>query len=184
MLRSTLHLVTQLSDRLLQLPDIVRQFEGKSPRALAELMTWINRVEELFSTHRMVEAAEVAGFKARILAPAFDDDKRGTVRRRQQTVAISLLYELQEVVQQGLRPRATRVQQGRDLANQLLQIVAQSGAVHYDPAYGIETMVDQVWALCIGHEQLKPISVQLRTLLSNDDIRLLLAEEIDPLDFL
>lgn len=184
MLRSTLHFVRQLSDQLLLLPAIVRRFERKSPAVMAELMAWIDRCEALLSGHRMVEAAQVAGFKARILAPAFDDDRRGTLRRRQQAVAIGLLHDLQDAIQQGLRPHAAKMQQARDLARQLLQIVAQSGAVRYDPAHGIETMVDRVWALCIAHEQLKPMAAQLRALLSNDDIRLLLAEEIDPLDFM
>ena len=183
MLRSTLHLVRQLSDQLLLLPAIVRRFERKSPAAMSDLMQWIDRSEELLSGHRMVEAAQVAGFKARILAPAFDDDRRGTLRRRQQAIAIGLLHDLQEAIQQGLRPHAAKMQQAVDLARQLLQIVAQSGAVRYDPAHGIETLVDQVWALCIAHEQLKPMAAQLRALLSNDDIRLLFAEQIEPLDF-
>jgi len=44
-------------------------------------------------------------------------------------------------------------------------------------------MIERVWALCTGHDQLKPLAAQLRALLSADDIRLLLAEEIDPRDF-
>ena len=184
MLRSTLHLVRHLTEQLLLLPDIVRGFERKSPTVMAELMAWIDRCEDLLSGHRMVEAAQVAGFKAQILAPVFDNDRRGTLRRRQQTIAIGLLHDLQEAVQQGLRPHAAKMQQARDLARQLLQIVAQSGAVRYDPANDLETLVDQIWALCTRHEQLKPIAAQLRALLSNDDIRLLMAEEIDPLDFL
>lgn len=184
MLKSTFHLVRQLSDQLLVLPDIVRRFERKSPTVMADLLHWIDRCEERLSSHRMVEAAQVAGFKARILSPAFDDDRRGTLRRRQQAIAIGLLHDLQEAVQQGLRPHAAKMQQARDLARQLLQIVAQSGAVRYDPANDLETLVDQVWSLCTRHDQLKPLAAQLRALLSNDDIRLLLAEEIDPLDFL
>ncbi len=183
MLRSTLQLTRQLSDALLEVPGIVRHFEQKSPQMMVLLMDWIGRSEDLLSTHRLVEAAEVAGLKARILAPAFDDEKRGTLRRRQQTVAIGLLHELQQSLQHALQPRALKVEQAREMMRQLLQIVAQSGAVRYDPAIGIETMIDQVWALCIAHEQLKPMTAQLRALLSNDDIRLLVAEEIDLLDF-
>jgi hypothetical protein len=183
MLRSTLQLVRQLSDQLLLIPAIVRGFEKKSPGALAELMRWLDRTEQTMSGHGLVAAADIAGHKARILAPAFDDDRRGTLRRRQLGIAIALLHELQQSAQDALRPHAAKVQQGRDLARQLLQIVAQSGAVHYDPGNDIATMVDQVWALCTGHEQLKPLTAQLRALLSSDDIRLLLAEEIEPLDF-
>ncbi len=184
MFRSTLQLTRQLSDTLLELPAIVRQFERKSPQTMTDLMGWIGRSEDLLSTHRLVEAAEVAGLKARILAPTFDNGKRETLRKRQQTVAIGLLHDLQQALQQALQPRALEVQQARGMMRQLLQIVAQSGAVRYEPANGIEAMIDQVWALCIAHEQLKPLAAQLRALLSKDDIRLLMAEEIDSLDFL
>lgn len=183
MLRSKLQFVRQMSDQLLRVPMLVRGFERKSPDALDELLRWIDASEALLSGHGLVAAAELAGHKARILATEYDAERRGTLRRRQYAIAIGLMHELQQSAQDALRPHAAKVQQARDLARQLLQIVAQSGTVHYDPANDIEAMVDQVWALCTGHEQLKPLAAQLRTLLSSDDIRLLLVEEIEPLDF-
>ena len=183
MLRSTLQLTRQLSDALLELPGIVRQFERKSPQVMATLMDWIGRAEDLLSTHRLVEAAEISGLKARILAPVFDDDKRGTLRRRQQAVAIGLVHELQFSLQHALQPRALKVEQARGMARQLLQIVAQSGAIVYNASVEFETMVDRIWSLCTQHDQLKPLAAQLKMLLSTDDIRLLLAEELDPADF-
>lgn len=183
MLRSTLQLTRQLSDILLQLPTIVRLFERKSPQTMSRLMDWIAHAEDLLSTHRLVEAAEISGLKARILTPVFDDDKRGTLRRRQQSIAIGLLHDLQSTLQHALQPRALKVEQAREMARQLLQIVAQSGAIAYDPSADFETMIDRIWALCTQHEQLKPLAAQLKMLLSTDDIRLLLAEELDPSDF-
>jgi hypothetical protein len=183
MLRSTLHLTRQLSDILLQLPTIVRLFERKSPQVMGQLMDWIARAEDLLSTHRLAEAAEISGLKARILAPVFDDDKRGTLRRRQQSIAIGLLHDLQLPLQHALQPRALKVEQARAMARQLLQIVAQSGAIAYDASADFETMLDRIWVLCSQHEQLKPLVAQLKMLLSTDDIRLLLAEELDPADF-
>lgn len=183
MFRSIFQLTRQLSDMLLQLPAVVRQFERKSPQAMTRLMEWIDRAEDLLSTHRLTEAADLAGLKARILAPVFDDDKRGTLRRRQQTIAVGLVHELQDALQQALRPRAAKMEQARDMARQLLQILAQSGAIKYDPSVGFEEMVDRIWSLCTQHDQLKPLAAQLKILLSTDDIRLLLAEELDPADF-
>lgn len=183
MLRSKLQLVRAMSDQLLQVPMLVRGFERKSPSALDDLLRWIDASEALLSGHGQVAAADLAGHKARILSAEYDGQRRGTLRRRQQTIAIALLHELQTSVQDALLPHAAKVQQARDLARQLLQIVAQSGAVHYEPDRDIATMAEQVWALCTGHEQLKPLAAQLRALLSSDDIRLLLVEEIEPLDF-
>ena len=183
MFRSTLQLTRQLSDALLQLPALVRLFERKSTQALPQLIAWIDATESTLTGHRLVAAADIAGYKSRVLAPMFDDDKRGTLRRRQTAAASALLHELQHSVQDALQPHAAKVEQARGIAQQLLQIVAQSGAVAWDPASSFEDMVDRIWLLCSGHDQLKPFVAQMKTLLSGDDIRLLLAEEIDPADF-
>lgn len=183
MFRSTLQLTRQLSDALLQYPALVRLFERKSPQALPQLLAWIDASEQTLSGHRLVAAADVAGFKSRVLAPMFDDEKRGTLRRRQLAAAALLLHDLQHSVQLALQPHAAKVEQARAIARQLLQIVAQSGAVAWDPAASYEDMIDRIWLLCTGHDQLKPLAAQLKMLLPTSDIRLLLAEEIDPADF-
>ncbi len=183
MQRSILYLAQQLTDLLLEFPAIVGQFETKSPLALMELTDWMNRSEELLSGRRMAQAAEIAGFKSNIFAPIYDDDKRGALRKRQLAAAVGVLQPVQQCVQTALQPQAAKVQQSRELVRHLLQIVAQSGAVVYDAAAGIEALTAQVWALCCQHEQLKPHTVQLKSLLPSDDIRLLLIEEIEPVDF-
>jgi hypothetical protein len=183
MFRSTLQLTRQLSDALLQFAALVRLFERKSPQALPQLLSWIDATEQVLSGHRLVASADVAGFKSRVLAPMFDDDRRGTLRRRQLAAAAVLLHDLQQSVQLALQPHAAKVEQARGIARHLLQIVAQSGAVPWDPAMSYEDMVDRIWLFCTGHDQLKPMAAQLKTLLSASDIRLLLGEEIDPMDF-
>jgi hypothetical protein len=183
MFRSTLLIVQRLSDRLLLVPGLVRGFQRKSPGAVADLLRWIDDTETAMSGHGMVAAADLAGLKARILAPTFDDDRRTGARRRQFAAAVALVHELQQATQDALRPLSAKVEQTRGLVRQLLQIVAQSGAVQYDPASDATTMVEQIWALATAHEQLRPIVAQMRSLLPADDIRMLLAEEFDPLDF-
>lgn len=183
MFRSTLAIVRRLSDRLLLIPGIVRAFERKSPGAIAELLRWIDDTEAAMSGHGMVGAADLAGLKARILAPGFDQERRIGARRRQFAAAVALVHDLQQATQDALAPLSAKVEQTRGMVRQLLQIVAQSGAVQFHPANDATAMVEEIWALAIAHEQLRPIVAQMRSLLPTDDIRMLLAEEFDPLDF-
>lgn len=180
---SILPWVQQTTELLLKLPAIVRAFERKSPQALGEFLRWIDAAEASLSANRMVEAAQIAGYKARILAPAYDERTRSAARKRQEAAAIALAYDAQKTVQDALEPSASRLRQARETARVLLQIVAQSGALKYDPKAGFDTLIAQIWGLCVNHEQLKPHAVQLKTLLSSDDIRLVLAGEIDLADF-
>jgi hypothetical protein len=57
------------------------------------------------------------------------------------------------------------------------------GGVRFGWGLDMRGFVDRVWALCQGHEQLNPCAAQLLTLLSADDVRLLLADTLEPADF-
>ena len=91
MFQSTINLVNDITALLLEVPALVRGFERRAPGALPSLVDWIDRTERALSGHRMVAAADVAGFKARILAPALAADARTNLRRRQVAAAASLL---------------------------------------------------------------------------------------------
>ena len=96
----------------------------------------------------------------------------------------------EEIVSNWL-PRYTGVELGAfkpyvlltNFSNYLDLFVAQTGAVRYDIRSGFDALIAQVWALCNSHAQLKPGAMQLKTLLSTEDIRLLLAQELSPADF-
>lgn len=178
---SQLQLIDTLDGLLLQLPDLVRRFERRDTDAERLLLEWIDRAEVQLSTHRMTEAARLAAAKARILAAARERG-RGT-RARRSHVALDTMHELQDCLHAASAPRRQKLDQARELARQLIQIVAQTGAVKYQIKSGFDGLIAQVWALCNSHAQLKPGAMQLKTLLSAEDIRLLLAQELSPADF-
>lgn len=182
MRRSVHGYVSQLSAALLLLPQLVREFQRKSPGAVDALLGWIDATEGKLSGFGDVASAELAGWKGRILAVAYADARTG-LRKRRHAVALEALYAVQRAVQDALQPHAARLAQARDLARQLLQILASSGAIQYRPDEDFSAFIDALWALCQSHEQLKPFAVQLRSLLAQDDIRLLLADEIELGDF-
>lgn len=183
MIRSKYQLVGQLIDLLMEFSGIVTAFQSRSPGATSSLSAWMQRAEDLLSQHRLPQAARLAGVKSKMMAASAQDERNGATRRRQVQAAIACLDDAQQCVQDALQPQAAKIEQARDLLRNLLQIVAHSGAIRYDPKYGIETLIAQVWELCAGHDQLKAHVVQLRSWLSFDDIRLLMAEEIEPADF-
>ncbi|MGI5309529.1 hypothetical protein [Rheinheimera sp. WS51] len=183
MQKSTVHLVAQLKQLLLSYPAMVALFEVKQPTALTELMSWLNRAEELLSSYGLVSAAELAGYRSKLLLPVYHDDYRGSLRKQQLKQAVEMLYPVQSCLQQALLPFEQKLEQSRELARHLLSIIAQSKAVHYDGSGQLDGLVMQLWLLIGQHDQLKSGAVQLRTWLSQQDILLLLAEEINLADF-
>jgi hypothetical protein len=183
MIRSKYQLVRQLIDLLLEFPNIVQAFQTKSAGSIPLLSAWTQRSEDLLSTHRLPEAAHLAGVKSRMIAASAQDDRSSNSRKRQIQSAVACLEDFQQCLQDALRPNAIKIEQARDVLRNLLQIVASSGAIRYDPKHGLDGLIVQIWNLCNQHDQLKPHVVQLKSWLSFDDIRLLMAEEIEPSDF-
>lgn len=183
MQKSTLHLVQELTSLLLKFPELVTQFERKEPRVLLQLREWIDKAEELLSSYGIVASAELAGIRANILSPQYSDERKSSLRKRQMSAAVDQLDALQKCLQEALLPHAEKLQQSRDLIKQLLTMVSQSGGIGYQHSGGVEQLIDEVWALICHHEQLKASAVQLKSQLSRDDIRLILAQEINPAEF-
>lgn len=183
MQKSIVHLVNELTGLLLQFPPLVSQFERKQPQALATLQSWIAQAEQLLSSYGIVASAELAGLRSKLTAPAHRDEHRGQLRKQQLREAVDMLYPLQHCVQQTLAPYQQKLQQSTELIRHLITVISQSGAVHYDVAAGFDSFVQQLWQLIGQHEQLKAGAVQLRSWLSQQDIILLLAQEINPADF-
>lgn len=182
MQKSIVYLAQQLSAQLLAYPALVTLFERKQPQALADLTRWIDQTEQLLSSYNIVSAAELAGLRSKLLKPQFDVVSRGSLRKRQLAQAVDMLYDVQACAQQALQPYQRQLQQSRELIRQLLSIVSQSQTVRYS-GDNFEALVQQVWRLIGQHEQLKAGAIQLRGWLSQQDIFMLLAEEINPADF-
>lgn len=183
MQKSTVHLVKELTDLLLQFPPLVTGFERKQPQALATLQSWIAAAEQLLSSYGLVASAELAGLRSKLTAPVHRDEHRGQLRKQQLREAIDMLYPLQHCLQQTLTPYQQKLQQATELIRHLLSVISQSGALHYNAAAGFDSFVQQVWQLIGRHDQLKAGAVQLRSWLSQQDIILLLAQEVNPADF-
>ena len=179
MQKSLIHLTNNLSNLLLEFPSLVRRLEKKDPQFLPLLLTWIESAEDLLSTYRIVEVAELSGLKSKILSPSYSNDFRGSLRKQQLKVAVDILYDLQECLQKTLEPHQQKVTQSRELINQLLSIVAESGAVQYQHPSPLDQFVRQIWQILNSHDQLKGGAVQLKSQFSEQDVILLIAEEID-----
>ena len=179
---SLYRLHADLSAALLALPPVIAACSRKEPRAADDLLAWLGQAETLLLQHRLVQAAELSGLKARVIAAA-DAGERGGQRRRRIAAALDIAHPAQAAIRDAMQPAADRIAQARAIARQLLHVVARSGFLRYNPGDDFAAFVDALWAACSGHEQLRPATLQLGSLLGRDDIRLLLAEEVDPAEF-
>jgi hypothetical protein len=181
--KSKLLFYHQLHSDLLEIPALVNRLERKDSAFIPELFDWMRRAEEHLLAYRSRQAAEVAGIRSRILAGRHDEGHGIAKRKLQWKAASDSLFALQEVLQEVCVPLERQLDEARELIRQLFLIVAQTGAFVYNSKNDFDAFLQEIWKFICGNEQLRAGAVKLKTLLSAEDIRLLMAEEINLEDF-
>lgn len=177
--QSILDIVYEIKVKLLEFPAIVTSLEKKDPQFITNLIIWIKNTEDILIKYNISEVSELAGFRSRILSPKFSDSRRISVKKAQVKIASELLYDIQHTVLKILKPYEIKIDECRELIRQLLSIVNQTEKITYDNTIEFQNFIETIWNVFINHNQLKPGTVKLKTLISKTDILRIIAEEID-----
>lgn len=176
---SKLTIIESLETKLLAFPDLVDSLKNKDYNFLALLESWMKETEAILRNNNIAQCSKIAGFRSKIIAPIFDESRGRSARKRQLHIASELLYELQGTVLSVLKPYEIKVNEARDLLIHLLSILKQSGAIKYTDEANFQNFITQIWKSSSLHEQLKPITVKILTLVSQVDALRIIADEIE-----
>ena len=176
---SLLTIIELLKSKLLEFPGLVDSLKNKDYNFLESLETWMKETETILKNNRISECAVIAGYRSKIIAPLFAESHKQSTRKRQLQIASEVLFELQDTIVSVIEPYETKVNEARDLLIQLLSIVKQSGAIKYTDQTDFQEFIISIWQLCSTHEQLKPGTVKILTLISQIDALRIIAEEIN-----
>lgn len=184
MLRSKVMLLEHADQLLLAYPALVKQMQLKDSRFLPSLLKWIDSAENLLVQNKIPQTSGLSGIKAKILTPVFDDKIRVNRRKEQTKVASQLMFDLQDILQDAIHGTRAKVEQASDAIGQLLSVLAQSSSengdsLHYKKNEDINAFVERIWFVVCNHQQLKSTAVQLKGIMSESDIKLLITREID-----
>jgi len=183
MKKSTLNLVTALKGKLLEFPVIVSSLEKKEVSFINQLLLWINKSEEIFTTYNISEVSELAGLRSKIIAAKYSDNKSNPIKKQQLKIAAESLYDIQHVVLKVLNPIETKVEECRELIRQLLLIVSQTQVIKYNQDLPFDSLINDIWQFIVSNEQLKAGAIKLKITLTLTDIHLIIAEELNLEDF-
>lgn len=175
---SSITIIESLKVKLLEFPILVDNLQNKDTSFLQNLQNWMREIELILKNNNISETSEIAGFRSKILAPLFSDDKSRSSKKRQISVASETLYEIQNTVLTVLKPYETKVNEARDIVLQLLIVLSQSESVKYNGS-DFQDFINKIWTLFSTHEQLKPSAAKILTLISQIDALRLIADEIN-----
>lgn len=183
MKKSILNLTVVLKEKLIEFPAIVNSLENKDVSFLSKLFLWINKLEDILTTHNISDVSELAGLRSKILTPQFSDNKRISIKKMQLKIASECLYDIQHNVLKILHPFELKIEESRELIRQLLLILSQTQQVKYNSDQPFDNLINEVWQFISSNEQLKAGAIKLKTLLPINDIFMLIAEEINIEEF-
>lgn len=179
MITSSLSIMELLKNKLFEFPALVDGLKNKDYNFLELLEAWMKETEAILVNHKFSEGAIIAGYRSRIIAPLFADTQKRSARKRQLQVASEVLFEIQNTVFLVINPIEIKIDEARNLLIHLLSITKQSEAIKYNESIDFQSFISQIWKLFSTHEQLKPSSIKILTLVSQIDALRIMAEEIN-----
>lgn len=174
---SSLTIVELLNAKLLEFPALVNSLKNKDYNFLELQEIWMKDTETILKNNRISECAVLAGFRSKIIAPLFAESQRRSAKKRQMQIASEVLFELQDTVISVIKPFEVKIREARDLLIHLLSILKQSGAIKYTDDSDFQSFILSIWKLLSTHEQLKPSTIKILTLVSQSDVLRIIAEE-------
>lgn len=176
---SSLSIVESLKGKLLEFPVLVDSLKNKDYNFLELLEVWMKETEGILKQNRISECAVIAGYRSKIIAPSFAESQKRSVKKRQLQLASENMFELQNTIISVIKPYQIKVDEAWDLIIQILSVVKQSGAIKYTNQTVFQQFINNIWQLCFTHEQLKPFTVKILTIISQVDALRIIAEEIN-----
>jgi hypothetical protein len=178
MKHSYLNIYEGLLAQSLLIPDIVNRSRLKDNAFLVHFDQWLITTEEIMKCNSIAQCAEIAGLRSKIISASYrDGDKESTKRKRQLSVATSVIYDAQNTVLNVIEPIENRINEARDAVRQLLGLAYQANMI--DLSKNFNFLIQSLWSTFASHEQLKSITARILILVSQSDALRLLAEEID-----
>lgn len=183
MKKSQFILVTQLKEKLQEFPHIVSFLESKDPHFIEKLFLWLRSVEDIFSTHNISEVSEIAGFRSKILTAKLNDERGTNIKKNQIKTAAQCLYDIQNTVLNVLMPYEQKMNECKEIIKQLLAFILQTNVLKYHKEMDFENFVNALWQHMLSDDNLRTGAMRLKSVLSEIDIPMLIASEIDLEDF-
>jgi len=159
---------------------MVTRFQKKEHAVIDEWIVWLINLENLFKKYNYTEAAEIAGYRANILAStACEDGKRIKKRKVMNTAAMQTIQPVQQILSDISNRLEEKIEVVRTLINQILIPAKDAGMIKYDSKTDFSLYLESLLAQFKSHEQLAPGINSAIASIGKYDVLRILAEEIE-----
>lgn len=177
MKQSYINIYEDLLKQSLLVPELVTKSANKDVSFLSSLNQWLINTEKIMKDNNIAKCSEIAGLRSRIVYVTYSVDSKISKRKRQFSVATSIIDDAQATVLSTLEPIYSRIDEARSAIRQLLGVAYQANMIEINLDFN--QMIQKLWSSFLSHEQLKGAVASLLVLVNQSDALRLLAEEID-----
>ncbi len=177
MKNSYINIYEELLKQSLLIPNLVTKANNKDNVFLIEFNQWLLDTEDKMKKNNISKCSEIAGLRSKIIASSNENSSKTSKRKREFSVATSIIYDAQSSLLEVLEPIEKRLEEARESIRQLLGIAYQTDMLNQNSDF--TTMIQTLWNTFAKHEQLKALTAKILVLVNRSDALRILAEEID-----
>jgi hypothetical protein len=180
MQKSIITVVNSLKGLLLKTPELTNAFQEKKHTALPTLDIWLKNLEQELKKFNYAQCAEIAGLRSQLIEIKYDPEQNRLHRKKRLfSKGSSVIYPAQSVVQEVIHPLEEKINQARQLIQQVLSIALQAKIIK-KPTSAAESLgyIQNIWVLLKNNTQLNAGLQNIISLVGSSDGMRLLAEEI------
>ncbi|MBL4745543.1 MAG: hypothetical protein JKY08_04175 [Flavobacteriaceae bacterium] len=180
MKKSVIEPANELSEKLFEIPEIVTAFANKETEIFNKWITWLQDLEAVFKKYNFTECAEIAGYRAAVLASSQSFDvKRVKKRKLREQVALESVQPVQQILSDRSNLLLDKIEQVRTLVKQILIPAKDAGMIKYDSKMDDTLFMENLLIQFKAHEKVRPSINNAIALLGKYDVIRILTEEIE-----
>lgn len=177
MRKSTISIVKDLNSQLIKIHDLANLLEKKDSEGVVNFRGWLLETETFLKKYDLPQVSQLATIRTQLANYLPKGNK--SKRKEFYNYTANLLTQAQESVWQTNSNYQEKAEKATELINQLLHLIYQANAFHFDNTQDFTVFLENIWVFCSTHEQLKGITIQILSFISKSDVLLVLAENID-----
>lgn len=180
MQKPVLDIVAKLRKQLFALTPIADSIEQKSSSASEKLSAWLRETELILQASGYAQCAELAGLRSKLTLAMLLTEPGINRRKKSLYAAGETVYPAQLCVNEVLKPLEAKLEEAKNILQQILDLFQPSGILNIPPGQGFSDYINGLWQYLRQHEQVRGATIKIQSLINPADIMRILAEMIEP----
>ncbi|MFO7869395.1 MAG: hypothetical protein R6U95_08885 [Bacteroidales bacterium] len=180
MKKSLLEPEKELRNRLLAITGIVELCEHNNYESVSVVLDWLKNTENFFEKYNYVQCAEIAGYRASILAGQITiSEKRSLQKKYVRKKAIETIQPVQQILSHKYEEINSKLENVRSLIKQILVPAKEMGLISYQKNIDLNSYIESLMLELKKNKQVAPLLNSAIITVGKYDVIRIIADELE-----